>query len=127
MIGIDELRTQLKTYLSVLSAEKKVSVYTETPEKLAANRSVVIEPSDPYVTQGPVYGEYDVTFDVTLIVKTTSNKVNIASMDDLIVDALRALDETWQVGEVGRPVPFEKEGTQYMGTTFTITNQITRS
>lgn len=126
MISIEELRIQLKAYLSGLGTQN-VAVYTETPEKLAANKNVVVEPSDPYVTQGPVYGEYDVTFDVTLIVKATNNKVNTDSMDDLIVAALRALDETWQVGEVGRPVPFEKEGTQYMGTTFTITNQITRS
>lgn len=74
-------------------------------------------PAAPYLTQGPQFGHFTVSFTAVLVAPTRASEITTTELDQMIVDAVIALTNSakWQVGDVSDPASLSLAGGEYLG------------
>jgi len=94
------------------------------PERLIAP-CVIVVPGSPWVTSGPTFGTFSVTFDVDVVVQTATNTTKTKDLTDRIEEAIiRLVNEGYSIAEVAQPSIYESNGAPYMSTTLQVTTNI---
>ncbi|WP_148222535.1 hypothetical protein [Rhodococcus opacus] len=121
---LSELRQDIATALS--EAGIRTVDYAET--KLSPPLAVVV-PDDNYIVlqtgNNFKFGEYNVAVQVMLLgPPKSSNRVAADSMDELILTAIRALDEDFDIVNVSAPGEAAFSGNTYFGAIIQIEAQL---
>ena len=112
-------REEIKLQLNSVATEADIQVYDFVPERPALP-CFVISPSSPYITQGTAFCDFTTRFEVLVLSGQLTNKEATTLLDQLLVDAIDAL-ETWFIEEVEQPSAFEINGGTFLGTKIQIT------
>jgi hypothetical protein len=112
-------REEIKLQLNSVATETDIQVYEFVPERPALP-CFVISPSSPYITQGTAFCDFTTRFEVLVLSGQLTNKEATTLLDQLLVDAIDAL-ETWFIEEVEQPSAFEINGGTFLGTKIQIT------
>lgn len=115
MNTLKSARQEIKLLLGGVDAQ----VYESIPER-PAPPCVVIEPASQYMGQGQTFDNFNVGFNLVLLVGKGSNDMETDSLDQLICDCIDAVD-TWFVDSVDQPSQFEINGSEFLGTRMEIT------
>lgn len=100
MNPITEVREDLATTLN----EAGIRTFGYAAEKLVPP-CAAIDPHDEYITlrEGDRFGNYNIAVRILILGPRASEKVAAEQMDDLILKALRALNEDFDVVSVSAP------------------------
>lgn len=112
-------REEIKLQLNAVSTEQDIQVYEFVPERPSLP-CYVISPSSPYVSQGTTFCDFTTRFEVLILADKLTNQEATNLLDNLIVEALDAL-ETWFIDEVEQPSAYEINGGTFLGTKIQIT------
>jgi len=112
-------REEIKLQLNAVSTEQDIQVYEFVPERPSLP-CYVISPSSPYVVQGTTFCDFTTRFEVLILADKLTNQEATNLLDNLIVEALDAL-ETWFIDEVEQPSAYEINGGTFLGTKIQIT------
>lgn len=112
-------REEIKLQLNAVSTEQDIQVYEFVPERPSLP-CYVISPSSPYVSQGTTFCDFTTRFEVLILADKLTNQEATNLLDNLIVEALDAL-ETWFIEEVEQPSAYEINGGTFLGTKIQIT------
>ena len=112
-------REEIKLQLNSVATEADIQVYEFVPERPALP-CFVISPSSPYISQGTAFCDFTTRFEVLVLAGQLTNKAATDLLDQLIVDAIDAL-ETWFIEEVEQPSAFEVNGGTFLGTKIQLT------
>ena len=112
-------REEIKLQLNAVSTEQDIQVYEFVPERPSLP-CFVISPSSPYVSQGTTFCDFTTRFEVLVLAGQLTNEEATNLLDNLIVEALDAL-ETWFIDEVEQPSAYEINGGTFLGTKIQIT------
>ena len=112
-------REEIKLQLNSVATEADIQVYDFVPERPALP-CFVISPSSPYITQGTAFCDFTTRFEVLVLAGQLTNKEATNLLDQLIVDAIDAL-ETWFIEEVEQPSAYEINGGTFLGTKIQLT------
>jgi hypothetical protein len=113
----EEIRIQLRQAMMLDGSD--IMVYDHIPARLTPP-SVVIEPGEPYMTQGSTFDMFNVSFQLLLLVGVAQNKNETDALDELICSVVDAV-ETWYIDNVEPPSAYEINGNQYLGTRIALT------
>ena len=113
----EEIKLQLNSVL--LQNKQDIQVYEFIPERPSLP-CFVISPSSPYVSQGTTFCDFATRFEVLILADKLTNQEATNLLDQLIVEALDAL-ETWFIEEVEQPSAYEINGGTFLGTKIQIT------
>jgi len=113
----EEIKLQLNSVL--LQNKQDIQVYEFVPERPALP-CFVISPSSPYVSQGKTFCDFTTRFEVLILADKLTNQQATDLLDQLIVEALDAL-ETWFIEEVEQPSAYEINGGTFLGTKIQLT------
>jgi len=113
----EEIKLQLNSVL--LQNKQDIQVYEFVPERPALP-CFVISPSSPYISQGTTFCDFTTRFEVLILADKLTNQEATNLLDQLIVEALDAL-ETWFIEEVEQPSAYEINGGTFLGTKIQIT------
>jgi hypothetical protein len=112
-------REEIKLQLNSVATEADIQVYEFVPERPALP-CFVISPSSPYISQGTAFCDFTTRFEVLVLAGQLTNKEATNLLDQLIVDAIDAL-ETWFIEEVEQPSAYEINGGTFLGTKIQLT------
>ena len=113
----EEIKLQLNSVL--LQNKQDIQVYEFIPERPALP-CFVIAPSSPYISQGKTFCDFTTRFEVLILADKLTNQQATDLLDQLIVEALDAL-ETWFIEEVEQPSAYEINGGTFLGTKIQLT------
>ena len=113
----EEIKLQLNAVL--LQNRQDIQVYEFVPERPSLP-CFVISPGSPYITQGTAFCDFSTRFEVLILADKLTNQEATNLLDNLIVEALDAL-ETWFIEEVEQPSAYEINGGTFLGTKIQIT------
>jgi hypothetical protein len=99
--------------ISVQLSAAGISNYEFVPSRVNVP-AAIIEPGSPYMEQGETFADFTVRMNVVLLVAGTTNDTATDELDQLIVNAIDALD-TFDIEAVGSPEGFELNAAQYLG------------
>lgn len=94
----------------------------ETVPARTALPCAILEPSSSWIESGQSFGEYRVSFDVTVVVQTATNEAMTVNLDTLIEELLIAVHDApgLYLSEINAPSGVEINGVTYLGSTFTV-------
>ena len=110
-------REEIKLQLNAV--EEDIQVYEFIPERPALP-CFVIAPSSPYISQGTTFCDFTTRFEVLILADKLTNQEATNLLDQLIVDAIDAL-EPWFIEEVEQPSAYEINGGTFLGTKIQLT------
>ena len=113
----EEIKLQLNSVL--LQNKQDIQVYEFIPERPSLP-CFVIAPSSPYISQGKTFCDFTTRFEVLILADKLTNQQATDLLDQLIVEALDAL-ETWFIEEVEQPSAYEINGGTFLGTKIQLT------
>ena len=113
----EEIKLQLRSVL--LQNRQDIQVYEFIPERPSLP-CFVISPSAPYISQGNTFCDFTTRFEVLILADKLTNQEATNLLDQLIVEALDAL-ETWFIEEVEQPSAYEINGGTFLGTKVQLT------
>ena len=93
-------------------------IYTHIPQR-PNPPCFIVSPGSPYVEEGETFTEFRCRFDVLILAGHAQNEGETENLDDLIIKSLDAL-ETWDIEGVEQPSQFEINGSYFLGTKITI-------
>lgn len=105
---------QARDELALLLSAAGASVFTYLPESVAPPVAV-IEPGQPYMTQGDTFTSFTVRLNVILLATPASNEMATAELDQAICEVVDAVD-TFYVADIDQPSTFTSGGIDYLGT-----------
>lgn len=96
------------------------------PERLSPPCAIV-SAADPYMTSEDVpFGTFRMKLEVRLVTRPGANETVTDDLDDLIAQAITALDDTtWAVEDVSPPYTLASSGGSYLAASLTINDNIT--
>jgi hypothetical protein len=107
------VRTELGRQLGLTGA----TVYQFIPER-PQPPCVIIESGTPYLSPGTSFCEFQISFNVLLLVSTAANEIQTEQLDQLICDSLNVLD--FELLTVDQPGQFSVNNAEYFGTRISI-------
>lgn len=119
MSTLPEFRAELRAALTGAG----LTAYEHLPPQLHPP-VVLIEPADPYITDGSTehgYGFHVVSFDLHVITRKGTGQTQTTELDELIQTVITATDETWDLGDVARPYRLQVGSTFYLASRVTVT------
>lgn len=91
------------------------------PARLAVPCAVVM-PGAPYLVGGELYGSYDITFTIELIMGTAANSVTQSGLDTQIENTIKALKgDGYSLVSVSQPYAMEANNATYLAVTIQTT------
>ncbi len=99
--------------LQLLLGAAGVTVYDHIPERVVPPVAL-LEPGSPYMEQGDTFCDFIIRFNCVLLVANGTNDKATETLDQLICEAVDAVD-TWDAVTVEQPNPFEVNGATYLG------------
>lgn len=110
---------------SVISTATSLTTHDFLPGRLAVPCAVVM-PSSPYISDGDVFGSFQASFTVDLVMGQAANKVSANGLDNQIENALVGLvNAGYSVESVSQPYSMEVNNATYLAATLTVNATIT--
>lgn len=84
---------------------------------------VLIEPADPYITDGSAehgYGVHVVSHDLHVITRKGTGQTQTTELDELIQTVITATDARWDMGDTARPYRLQVGSTTYLASRVTV-------
>ena len=124
MVSTNQL-TELRADIANVLDEAGIRSVDFNSTKIVPPLAVVI-PDDEYVTvqDGGIFGHYNVAIQVLLLGPKATEKVAAAVMDEMIMKAVTALDEEFDVINVSAPGEARLNDAVYFGSIINIEIQI---
>ncbi len=101
----------LRTEIAGALEDEGLVTATYLPERVTPPIAI-ISPSDPYVENGQVYGEYLASFEVLLVAGKASNIVETDALDTMIEKAISALPQFFD--SCSSPILLEVNNAQFL-------------
>lgn len=119
--------TQSRTRVTEALEAAGISAAAYTDESLSAPVAVVL-PGDPYVSlpvgPNPFGKPYSLNLKVLLISEQGTNETTATQIDSMISKAVIALEDDWDIAEVGGPEQITLQGVSHMGAVIALTLNI---
>ncbi len=110
-------RSEIKTVLDTAG----YTVKTYIPERVAPPL-IILEPGDPYMTEGNTFTSFTVRFNLLLLAGPWTNAKASDDLDQMVMDVVDALD-MYFIDKVEQPQMFEANNVSYLGTRINISDQ----
>ena len=89
----------------------------------------IVVPSDPYITApvgaNPFRKPYSVNMQIVVIGTKGTNEASANKLDSMLESVITALEEDWDITEVGEPKVMSIKGIAYTGSLVTLTQNTT--
>jgi hypothetical protein len=86
---------------------------------------VIIRSGSPYLEPSTLGNEYNLGLDLVILATTAVNEVATEALDEALQTLLNALPNYAVLGSVSQPQIFNENGADYLGSTVSVTLEIT--
>ena len=119
---VNEL-TQARQDIATAINDAGLKAYDYVQESFTPPACIVV-PDNPFITapvgDNPFRQPYSVAMQVVLIGGKGTNQKTATQIDSMIVNVIDALDEDWDITEVGAPQEVSLKGVAYLGALITL-------